>query len=175
MVGAISGKASLYGLKASNPKPFKTPSAFQSPEISLTLDIWTLGDDTVVINEVVISGSEITYEVMVNGRRNIDAIKRNVDSYFIASRPGFHEKKEAEPWNKKQKKLIIEKLIVRDGKINVSASFLDGKSMSVNLPGLTLKNIGMDKGGASVGGAANKIITSFWQNINKTVEKLDLG
>ena len=52
-------------------------------------------------------------------------------------------KNEAEPSDKKQKKLIV-----RDGKINVSASFLNGKSMSVSLPGLTLNDIEKDKGGA---------------------------
>ena len=50
-------------------------------------------------------------------------------------------KNKAEPSDKKQKKLIV-----RDGKINVSASFLNGKSMSVNLPSLTLSDIEKDKG-----------------------------
>lgn len=86
-----------------------------------------------VIKEIVIAGPEITYEVGANGS-NIDGIKQNVDSYSTLSKSDPYEKKEAEPSDKKQKKLIIEKLIVRDGKINVSASFLNGKSMSVSYP-----------------------------------------
>ena len=78
-------------------------------------------------------------------------------------------KNEAEPSDKKQKKLIV-----RDGKINVSASFLNGKSMSVNLPGLTLNDIEKDKGGATPEEVTNKIITSLRQNIDKAVGTLGL-
>ena len=76
---------------------------------------------------------------------------------------------EAEPSDKKQKKLIV-----RDGKINVSNSFLNGKSMSVNLPSLTLSDIEKDKGGATPEEVTNKIITSLRQNIDKTVGTLGL-
>lgn len=173
VISATTGKGSLHGLKVTNPKPFKTPSAFEFSEVSLTLDIASVTKDTVVIKEIVIAGPEITYEVGANGS-NIDAIKRNVDSYSTSSKSDPYEKKEVEPSDKKQKKLIIEKLIVRDGKINVSASFLNGKSMSVNLPGLTLNDIGKDKGGATPGEVTNKIITSLRQNIDKAVGTLGL-
>ncbi len=173
VISATSGKGSLHGLKVTNPKPFKTPSAFEFSEVSLVLDIGSLTKDTVVIKEIVIAGPEITYEVGSNGS-NIDALKQNVDSYSTPSRPDPYEKKESEPSDKKQKKLIIEKLIIRDGKVNVSASFLDGKAMSVSLPSLTLNDIGKDKGGASPGEVTNKIVTALRQNINKAVGGLGL-
>ncbi|MBC8284428.1 MAG: hypothetical protein H8E32_11495 [Nitrospinae bacterium] len=174
VISATTGKGALHGLKVTNPKPFKTPSAFEFSEVSLELDIGSVTKDTVIIKEIVIAGPEITYEMGANGS-NIDAIKKNVDSYSTPSKPDPYEKKEAESSEKSQKKLIIEKLIVRDGKINVSASFLNGKSMSVSLPGLTLNDIGKDKGGASPGEITNKIITALRQNINKAVGTLDLG
>lgn len=176
VISATTGKGALHGLKVTNPKPFKTPSAFQFSEVSLALDLASVAEDTVIIKEIVIAGPEITYEVG-SGGSNIDAIKKNVDSYTASSGSGSSssEKKDAQSSNKKQKKLIIEKLIVRDGKINVSASFLNGKSMSVSLPGLTLNDIGKDKGGASPGEVANKIVTSLRKNINKAVGTLDLG
>ena len=46
---------------------------------------------------------------------NIDVIKKNINSYSTPSKSDPYEKKEAKPSDKKQKKLII-----RDGKINVS-------------------------------------------------------
>ncbi len=174
VISATSGKGALHGLKVTNPKPFKTPSAFQFSEISLAIDIASVTKDTVIIKEVVIASPEITYEIGSKGS-NIDAIKRNIDSYSTPSRPDPYKKEEVESTDKNSKKLIIEKLIIRDGKINVSASILNGKAMSVNLPGLTLNDIGKDKGGASPGEVANKIITALRQNINKAVGPLDLG
>ena len=73
-------------------------------------------------------------------------------------------KNEAEPSDKKQKKLIV-----RVGKINVRASFLNGKSMSVSLLSLTLNDIEKDKVGANPEEVTNKIITSLRQNIDKAV------
>ena len=174
VISATTGKGSLYGLKVTNPKPFKTPTAFEFSEVSLTLDIESITKDTIVIKEIVIAGPEITYEVGANGS-NIDAIKRNVDSSSTPSRPDPYEKQAVESSDKKQKKIIIEKFVIRDGKINVSASFLNGKSMSVPLPSLTLNDIGKDKGGASPAEVTNKIITALRQNINEAVGTLGLG
>ena len=171
VISATTGKGALHGLKVANPKPFKTPSAFQFDEVSLQLDLESIAKDTVVIKEIVIAGPQVTYETGGSGS-NIDAIKKNVESF---SGSGSSDRKETESSGKKQKKLIIEKLVVRDGKINVSASFLDGKAMSVSLPGLTLNDIGKDKGGASPAEVANKIVTSLRKNINKAVGTLDLG
>jgi len=175
VISATTGKGALHGLKVANPKPFKTPSAFQFDEVSLQLDLESIAKDTVVIKEIVIAGPQVTYETGGSGS-NIDAIKKNVESFSgSSSGPGSSDRKETESSGKKQKKLIIEKLVVRDGKINVSASFLDGKAMSVSLPGLTLNDIGKDKGGASPAEVANKIVTSLRKNINKAVGTLDLG
>ena len=74
-----------------------------------------------------------------------------------------------EPSDKKQKKLIIS-----DGKINVRASFLDCKSMSVSLSRLALNDIRKDKGGATPGEVTNKIVTALRQNIDKAVGTLGL-
>ncbi|MEK9627441.1 MAG: hypothetical protein VW455_00315 [Nitrospinota bacterium] len=84
---ATTGKGALHGLKVGNPKPFKTPSAFQFSEVSLELDLPSVTKDTVIIKEIVIAGPEITYEVG-SGGSNIDAIKKNVDSFSGSSSSG---------------------------------------------------------------------------------------
>ena len=76
---ATSGEGVLRGLKMGNPKGFKSDSAFRLGEVRVRIDIDSLGRDTVVIKEVVITAPEITYELWPNGS-NIDAIRRNVES-----------------------------------------------------------------------------------------------
>lgn len=87
VISATTGKGALHGLKVGNPKPFKTPSAFQFSEVSLELDLPSVTKDTVIIKEIVIAGPEITYEVG-SGGSNIDAIKKNVDSFSGSSSSG---------------------------------------------------------------------------------------
>ena len=49
------------------------------------------------------------------------------------------------------KKLIVEELTIRDARAQASAAFLNGKTISIPLPDITLKNLGKAKGGISPG------------------------
>jgi len=173
-ISASSGKGALKGLKVGNPKNFHTASAFQFNEVSLALDVTTLTAPTIVIHEIVIAAPEITYE-LGDGGSNMDAIKRNIDSYLksagVGSSGGGGEEKKADSGGKK---LIIEKFSVRGGKVNVSAAILKGKSMTVSLPAIELRDIGKDKGGASPGEVADKMFDALSQGIGKVVKPLNL-
>ena len=65
---------------------------------------------------------------------------KKIDSYLGA---GSSEK---EPNEAGGKKLIIEKLSTLNGKANFSAAILQGKTISLDLPNIVLKDIGISKG-----------------------------
>lgn len=166
-ISATDGKGALRGFRMTNPSGFKTESSVEFDEISMALDIKTITEDTIVIKDITISGPRITYEHS-SGGSNIDAIKKNVDSYLGA---GSSKKKSDEAGGKK---LIIEKLSILNGKANVSAAILQGKTMSVDLPDIVLKDIGKSKGGATPGEVASKVMDSLQKNINGAVKHLNL-
>lgn len=166
-ISATDGKGALRGFRMTNPSGFKTDSSVEFDEISMALDIKTITEDTIVIKDITISGPRITYEHS-SGGSNIDAIKKNVDSYLGA---GSSEKKSDEAG---EKKLIIEKLSILNGKANVSAAILQGKTMPVDLPDIVLEDIGKSKGGATPGEVANKVMDSLQKNINDAVKHLNL-
>jgi hypothetical protein len=163
-----SGSGALTGLKVGNPKGFQTPSAFELGGIAVTLDTRTVGDDTVVIKEIVIDGPKVTYE-MADAGSNIDAIKKNVDAYkqHYAGRGGQRRSGEGP-------KLVIENLYIKRGEINVSAGFLKGKSLSTPLPDIHLKDIGKEKKGATPSEIATLVIDSMTSGVGKAVGALDL-
>jgi hypothetical protein len=134
----------------------------------MALDIKTVTEDTIVIRDITISGPRITYEYS-SGGNNIDAIKKNVDSYLGA---GSSEKK---PSKAGSKKLIIERLSILNGKANVSAALLQGKTMSLDLLNIVLKDIGKIKGGATPGEVASKVMDSLQKNINGIIKHLNLA
>lgn len=163
-VKPTEGRAALRGLEVGNPAGFRTDNAFKMGSINVTIDTATVTQDPIVIKEVVVAGPEVTYELGTEGS-NIDAIKRNVERY------GSGEKKaEAEG-----PKVIIENLYVRDGKVNVSAVPLGGKSMTASLPEIHLKDIGKDKGGASHGEVAEKVMAALTSRVDGFVSGLDLS
>jgi hypothetical protein len=166
-ISATDGKGTLRGFRMTNPSNFKTKSAVEFDEISLTLDIKTITKNTIVVKDITIAGPRITYEHSSSGS-NIDVIKKNIDSYLGT---GSSKKKEG---GSSDKKLIIEKLSIINGKANVSAAILQGKTMSVDLPDIVLRDIGKQKGGATPGEVASKVMDTLQNNINGAVKHLNL-
>jgi hypothetical protein len=177
-IEASSGKGALSGLKVGNPKGFETESAFRLGEVSVSLDVGTVTEDVIVINEIVIAAPEVTYE-MASGGTNIDALQRNVDSYMEAkglkSKGGKAEPAKTEAKDDGGPKLVITNLYIKGGKANVSATMLKGKTMTVPLPDIHLKDIGKDKGGASPGEVVEQVLGSVTKGVKGAVATLDLG
>ncbi len=172
-LSATSGTGALRGLFVGNPQGFKTASAFQLGEISLTVDIGTITSDPVVIKEIIVSAPEVTYELGPQGS-NIDAIKRNVDAYTKAGKDGATtEKTESAGEAKKAgRKVVIENLYIRNGRVKIGSTLSD-KTMNVPLPDIHLTNIGKQKGGATPGEVAEKIIGALGQSANTAIASVD--
>jgi len=73
---------------------------------------------------------------------NFDAIQKNVARYL-----GTDKNKSSGTG----KKLIVEKLTIRNIKAQASAAFMGGKTVNVPLPAISMKNVGKAKGGISPG------------------------
>jgi len=173
-ISATSGKGTLKGLTVENPKGFETGAAFKLGEISLQLDVGSITKSTVLIKEIVITAPEITYEIGADGS-NLDALQRNVARETGGGEETGSGAAPPEKSNENGKKLIIDNLIIRDGKVNVSAVGLKGKEMTVNLPKVQLAGIGRDTGGASPGEVVKKLIDAINASAGGAVKTLDLG
>jgi len=169
-VSATSGEGSLKGLVVGNPAGFKTDSAFRLGAVSLKVDTGTITSDTIVIKEVVIQAPEVTYELAAGGS-NLDVLKRNVDAFTAKMGGGSSPAASSDGGGKK---LIIENLYVRDGRVDVSAAFLQGRKMGAALPTIHLKDIGKEKQGAGPGEVAEKVIAAITGAAGKAVGTLNL-
>jgi len=173
-ISATSGKGTLTGLKVGNPRGFETASAFELGEISVAVDISTIPADTVVIKEVMIGAPQITYEIGAGGS-NLDTLQKNAAGAAGGGQDTDGGSKQTSGSTHRGKKLIIEKLVITDGKINVSAAGLQGQQMSVVLPRLQLTNIGKEKGGATPAEVAKKLLDVINVAAGGAVKNLDLG
>lgn len=159
----VDGSASLQGLDIGNPAGFHTDRAFVADEISMKLDTGTLTKDVVVIHEIVVQAPRVTYE-QASGGSNLDVIQRNIQSYIDKKSDG----------KSSGKKLVIENLYVRNGKVSVSHEMLKGKSMTVTLPEIHLKDIGKSSGGVTPEQAARQVVGSITQAATSVVTNLHL-
>ena len=70
--------------------------------------------------------------------------------------------------------MVIDHVYVKGGKVNVSATLLGGKSMTVPLPDIHLQDIGKKEKGATPGEVVQSIISALNKAIVKAVTPLNL-
>ncbi len=150
------GRAALRGLVVGNPTGFKTPHALELGAVSLALDVESLTQDVVVIQEITVEQPIVTYEYAAGGS-NLDVIQRQVEG-FVAT----HAKGKSGSGGTSIK-LIIGHVTIRGAQANVSASLLQGKAVTVTLPDVHINNIGKKAGGVSPAEAAREIVAAITQ------------
>lgn len=170
-VSVTSGEGALRGLVIGNPKGYKTDTAFKLGEIKVKLDVGSLTGDTVLVHDVTIMAPDITYELGGTAGDNIRAIRDNAQR-FVGG--GAKSGQTASKDDGTGKKLIIENLWVRDGKIAVSATALGGKKLTTDLPTIHLTDIGKKEGGASAGEVADKVLGAINASVQKAVSNISL-
>lgn len=166
-----NGKTALSGFVVGNPAGFKTDSAFELGNIAVQVDITSLDSDTILINSVTIDSPKVTYELGSSGS-NVDAIKKNVDAYAKQFSSGGESSSTQD--SGPQKKIIIERLTITNGSVNVSAPFLDGKSLGTSLPTITLTDIGKDSGGANPADVIKRVIDEMTKGVGGAISGLNL-
>ncbi len=164
-ISLLNGKGSLKGLFIGNPKGFKTESAFQLAEVRLSIDVKSVFSDRIVINEIFIDGPEITYEKGMKGD-NIKALIKNIESFAGADQKSGQDGGSKEP-AKSETKVQINNFIIKNGKVNMSMSALQGKKFSFPLPDIHMKDIGKDKEGTTVSKALGEVFAVLNKNIIK--------
>ena len=164
-ISPTTGQGSLRGFTMSNPDGFKSNEAFQFDEIAVKIDIKSLTEDVIVINEIRINAPHITYEVGPQ-KSNIDTINENAQSHGSSS--------EQETSNEEAPKFIVEHLYLNDGEISVAAAPLGDKTIDVDLPNIHLKDIGKGDQGASPADILQAAFGAVTKNITGALGSVDL-
>lgn len=170
----LDGSVALRGLVVDNPPGFNTPSAFRLGEISVKVDPASITSDTIVVKEVVVAAPQVTYEFASGGGSNIGTIQKNVEK-MAASDGSSGGGSQSSAGDDGGTKVVIENLYVRNGKVNVSADFLQGRQTGTNLPTIHLKDIGKAGGGATPTQVAELVIEAITKASTSAVAKIDVG
>lgn len=147
-----SGEGAMRGLVIGNPAGYTSNTAFELGEISFALDTDSVRTDTLLIRSFHILAPQITIESGKNGT-NLQQIQKN-----IASFSGDSTKDEQAADTGTQQKLIIQDLLVSGGKVSYSNPLLGDKSYQLELPELSINDIGQKEGGVTPAEAGAKII-----------------
>jgi hypothetical protein len=149
-IRVTDGVGTIRDVRVENPAGFKTPHALKVAEIEVSIDPATLTHDVVVIRKIAILAPDVIYE-KGDVSTNFDALQRNIATAVGAGNTS----------GSGSKRLIVEELTVRDAQAQASAAFMQGKTVAVNLPNITLKNLGKDKGGLTPGELGAEVVQAL--------------
>ena len=162
-VGAVElkttdGRGAIRDLVVGNPAGFRTPHALKAGEIAVEIDLATLTKDVVHVKRIAITAPDVIYE-KGDAMTNFDALQKHIADYLGP------QKKDAEPG----RKLIVDELSIRNARAQASAAFMQGKTVSVPLPDIVLRDIGKAKGGVTPGELGQAVTDALKQRLSAAV------
>jgi hypothetical protein len=174
----LRGIVELNGLFVGNPEGFANESAVELKSFRINLDLSSLFTDTIIVREILIESPVFTYERQLK-TDNIKEIQKNVAAYAAEREQEAEADKAKDPAEADKakdpaeagesgeelpaKKVIIEKLLVRDGKIKAKISALP--TTPIPLRDIEKTDIGKEKGGTSWSNAGKEVISVIYDAI----------
>jgi len=162
-LSVTSGEGGVSGLTVGNPAGFSTPRALSLGDIRVKVDTSTVTSSTVLVKEIVITRPQVTYEQGASGN-NLQTLQRNAQAYATKMTGGRSGSSTPAPKSEGGgRKLIIENLYVREGRITISHTALQGRELSANLPTIHLTDIGKAKGGVTPAEVTDILLSTIGQ------------
>jgi len=157
------GEGAVLGLTVANPSGFVSPSIITLDTISIRIVKDSVTSTPMVIDNILISGPEVFYEMKADGTANVDILKKN-----LAESGSSKEEQLQQSRKGKELRLRVGKLVFEKGKVHVRVAKLMDKPYIVELPRLELIDIGKH-GGATPAEIARTMATALVQETVKAV------
>lgn len=132
----FSGSGTLGGLTVGNPAGWSEGRAFYLGKVQVEVEPGSIFGDHIVINEITIDQPEFNYETKIISS-NIQDLLKNIESFTGGNKTAA--KKDGPPV-----KFVVKKFRLTNGKATVG---LGAKSLAVNLPTISLDDLGVAEGG----------------------------
>jgi hypothetical protein len=167
----LTGSCSIEGFSVGNPKgDYKQPHAFKFDKFSVKLQPGSLLSDKIIIDEVVISGTQIDWEGFTG--ENLTTLQKNIEEFANKlggdKKPEDGNKDEPKTEEKPGKKVVI-KLV----RIENTSILIGSLGTAVPMPSLTLRDIGGSDekaDGVSTGEAIKEVFNSILGSVSGVVK-----
>lgn len=168
-VNLLAGQASLSDFVIANPTGFSNNNSFELKNVALVLDLKSLQDEVIVIEKIVIGGASILAE-QIDTRINLKVLKDELSHHTASTSSSNKEVKVSEAGESSElPKIAISYFEFSDaGAKVVSSHFSD---QQVNIPTITLNNIGSKTQGLTLNNAANAILQPLMARILEEVQQ----
>jgi uncharacterized protein involved in outer membrane biogenesis len=139
-ISPLSGVGTLSGFTVGNPQGWSATNAFSLGKVHIDLEPFSIFDDHIVINEIVIEQPEFLYETKIVAS-NIGDLLKNIERSLGGGTAPEPKTDSGQPV-----KMVIKKLVLREGKVTLSVG---GTAMTMPMPPVDMADIGVAQGGAT--------------------------
>ncbi len=160
------GIARIRQLAVANPRRFSHAHLVELEEFQIGIDPATFGKETLRILEIQIIAPRFAYERRFR-TDNIEVFQKNMLALAGSVDAAKMEKPEEPDAGSTSSKVVVNHLLVRDGKVQAKLSKLP--SMPVSLPTIERFNLGYEEGGASYTTLTHEITGVIYQTIRQSV------
>ena len=150
-INLAEASGSISSLSVGNPEGFPG-NAIEMEQFALALNAASLTSDVVVIEDILVKGARLNIHQQANGN-NLQALMNNLDELA-----GEDTAAEGEGGTK----IIINRFTLEGASASVSVPELN-EMREVELPTITLRNIGTAEGGATGGEIARQVLKPIFQ------------
>ena len=157
-IDMTNGKCVIKNFVLANPKGFQADYAIKVKEFSLEIVPSTLTEQVIVIKRIQIVAPEIIYESSEKST-NFDMIQRNISAYLGPTKPQ----------SPNDKKIRVDHLSIKSGKVRALAAFMNGQSVDFDLPDIYMNDLGKSENGLSPGQLGQVIISALKKELIATV------
>ena len=134
------GRGSIKGLRVANPEGFQARDAFSLGDIKVDIDIESVREDPIVIDEIRIQAPVVYAEVTKSGSTNITELRKRVQAATAGSTGEGVES------GGPAKRIRIKQFVFEKGSIEVDASTLGIEKRTITLPEIRLSDVGGTRG-----------------------------
>ena len=167
-----TGAGTINGFTITNPSNYNYSHLFSLETITLDINLKSLTDDPIVIDEIIIDSPQAFVEFTKNGQSNIkevlDAINKNIPKSSSTNESAPSKSEQTEP------NIRVNKLILAGTNLSLDLSQLGNKTHQLTLPDIHLKDIGKESGlPASLLGAeiTKQALAAIWKQAKKSQKK----
>ena len=157
------GKVSLLGFTLANPKGFSDEKAMNFSEITVEVRPESIVEDgPIKIRRILIDSPTIAYEVNKDGSSNLQTFQSNIAEFSREVNQKIAKAasdKKAAAEEKAERKLIIDEIVLKNGKLKLKHTLLtDGDMADISLPPIHMFNIGNGNEGVSPAIVAQRVL-----------------
>ena len=167
-IGLTEGVGEITGLTVANPKGYEEDDAFRMKRLQLGIDLPSIGQNPLILNELIIDSPLVNMEVSQQGGSNLKDISDNVVANTSAADKSASEARQeagGEP-----QRILIRKLLVKEVSFAIRSPIAELDEASGTLPPVTLTDVG-GKNGVTPGEIAKVVVTDLVSRVTKQAAK----